>query len=366
MAHRRREFRLIFRSGGARLNTMKCKQTCDSHAWQRRRRLGVTLAMASCLFFVLALTSEVWARSSGGRYGGRAGFSQSRSGSSGGGWAVPRSAPTRPYSGPTSPGYPPPVSGPGFGFFPFFLPFLGWGGGTGGGFGFGGIIGILIILGIVAMIGKVLLQNLANAHRDRAARGTAPAWGGGERYAVVKCQLGLLSTARALQRELRDAAAAATTDTVAGLAAALQDVVIALTRYSQYWRYGTVQVQRAGTIDEAERAFNQAVNQERGKLSEELTVNVDGIRRRTPMQRPSPAAEVGRYLVVTLIVATGYPEFTTSRTPSFKEMEATLQRLGTLLAADLLGLEVIWTPENPDDTLTEDELIAEYPELSTL
>ncbi|HXH13773.1 MAG TPA: DUF1517 domain-containing protein [Alphaproteobacteria bacterium] len=344
---------------------MKRERTCDARAWKRRRCLGVILAMFTCLFLVLALTSEVWARSSGGRYGGRAGFSQSRSGSSGGGWASPRSVPARPYSGPTSPGYYPPVSGPGFGFFPFFLPFLGWGGGSGG-FGFGGIIGVLLILGIVALIGKVLLQNLANAYRDRADRGAAPAWGGGDRYAVVKCQLGLLSTARTLQRELRDSAAAATTNTVAGLAAALQDVVIALTRHSDYWRYGTVQVQRLGTIDEAERSFNQLVNLERGKLSAELTVNIDGIRRQAPPQAPSPGGEVGRYLVVTLIVATGYPEFTTFRTPSFKEMEATLQRLGTLLAADLLGLEVIWTPENPDDTLTEEELIAEYPELSIL
>jgi uncharacterized membrane protein len=27
---------------------------------------------------------------------------------------------------------------------------------------------------------------------------------------------------------------------------------------------------------------------------------------------------------------------------------------------------VIWSPENPDDALTEDELVAEYPELSAL
>jgi uncharacterized membrane protein len=26
----------------------------------------------------------------------------------------------------------------------------------------------------------------------------------------------------------------------------------------------------------------------------------------------------------------------------------------------------MWSPENPDDSLTEDELIAEYPELSAL
>ena len=47
-------------------------------------------------------------------------------------------------------------------------------------------------------------------------------------------------------------------------------------------------------------------------------------------------------------------------------MEDTLQRLGILLADYILGLEVIWSPENPDDALTEDGLLAEYPELSGL
>jgi uncharacterized membrane protein len=54
---------------------------------------------------------------------------------------------------------------------------------------------------------------------------------------------------------------------------------MALMRYRDHWRYGTVQVQGAGTIDEAERAFNHAVNQERAKLAEELRVNVEGVRR---------------------------------------------------------------------------------------
>jgi uncharacterized membrane protein len=141
---------------------------------------------------------------------------------------------------------------------------------------------------------------------------------------------------------------------------------MALRRYGDHWRYGTVHVQGAGTIDEAERAFNEAVNRERAKLSEELRVNLDGVRRQTQMQASPKVDEVGEYLVVTLIVATGYTGFTEYRTPSFREMEDALQRLGTLLTSDLLGLEVIWSPENPDDALTEDELFAEYPELSGL
>jgi uncharacterized membrane protein len=254
---------------------------------------------------------------------------------------------------------------PGFGYFPFLLPFLGWGGGGGGGFGFGGVLGLLLILGIVALVGRVLLRNLAAARRDRQELSplTSP---GGDRYAVVKCQLALLSTARSLQRELQTFANDATTDTMAGLGAALQDGVMALLRHSDYWRYGAVHVHHAATLDDAERAFNRVVSQERAKLSEELTVNVDGVRRQAPRSENAPSNEVGQYLVVTLMVATGFPEFTTYQTPSPKDIENTLQRLSTLLTSDLLAFEVMWSPENPDDSLTEDELIAEYPELSAL
>jgi uncharacterized membrane protein len=353
---------------------MKPEPRSDFGTENRCRYVSVCFAAALSLFLLLAFATDTWARSSGGRYGGRAGFSQSRGGSGGGGWSGSRSAPTRPYSAPSSPGYAPPnysppMSSPGWGIFPFLIPFLGWGGGWGGGggggFGFGGIFGLLIILGIVVLVGRVLLRNLAAARRDRLDSSPAGAMGG-ERYAVVTCQLALLSTARSLQRQLQTYANAATTDTVAGLATSLQDVVMALIRHSEYWRYGTVQVQRAGGLDEAERAFNQAVSQERAKLSEELTVNIDGVRRQASMQESRPSEEVGQYLVVTLIVAAGYPEFTAYPTPSPKDVEATLQRLGTLLAADLLALEVIWSPENPDDALTEEELLAEYPELSAL
>jgi uncharacterized membrane protein len=223
----------------------------------------------------------------------------------------------------------------------------------------------LIILGIVALVGRVLLQNLATARRYQPDTSAfAPL--GGSRYAVVKCQIALLATARSLQHDLQTYANAASTDTVAGLAAALQDVVMTLTRHRDYWRYGLVQVQQAGSLDEAERAFNQAVGLERAKFSEELLVNVDGVRRQAAPQANTPANEVGQYLVVTLIVATGYPEFSAYQTPSLKELEDTLQRLGTLLTSDLLAVEVMWSPENPGDTLTEDELIAEYPDLSGL
>ena len=336
----------------------------DQDMRNRHRRFYYLLAVVVCIACLGTWAADGWARSSGGRYGGRSGFSQNRGGFGRDGGVRQSSPPTGPYGSPPQT-YTSPYPSPGFGYFPFFLPFLGWGGGMGGGFGFGGVIALVLVLGIVVVLGKVLLQNLATARRYRPGRASA-GQGRGERYATITWQLGLLSTARELQRELQALARSASTDTTTGLASALQDLTVALSRYRDYWKYGAVQVQHPGSLDEAERAFNLLVAQERAKLSAEVTVNVDGVRKQASTSAPTPVDEVGRYLVVTLIVATGYPEFTAYPTPSLQELEGTLQRLGTLLAADLLALEVIWSPENPDDTLTEDELLTEYPDLSRL
>src|SRR5215813_3517688 len=149
--HARWCFSLIFRSRGDSLRIMKREQIGNLGTQIRRCHTGALVAAALSLFLALAFAADAWARSSGGRYGGRAGFSQSRSGSSGGGWSGSRPAPTQPYNAPAPPSYGPSMPSPGFGFFPFLLPFLGWGGGGGGGgsgFGFGGILGLLIILGV--------------------------------------------------------------------------------------------------------------------------------------------------------------------------------------------------------------------------
>ena len=73
---------------------MRRDQISADRTPDRPHRLGVFIAAAIMLLLVLAPTADVWARSSGGRYGGRAGFSQSRRGFEGGG-GVGRTIPSR-------------------------------------------------------------------------------------------------------------------------------------------------------------------------------------------------------------------------------------------------------------------------------
>jgi uncharacterized membrane protein len=43
-----------------------------------------------------------------------------------------------------------------------------------------------------------------------------------------------------------------------------------------------------------------------------------------------------------------------------------LAELGAVSASNLLGLEVIWTPADPDDSLTATDLMTTYPEMRSI
>jgi uncharacterized membrane protein len=43
-----------------------------------------------------------------------------------------------------------------------------------------------------------------------------------------------------------------------------------------------------------------------------------------------------------------------------------LGELGSIPATALLGLEVVWTPADPEDSLTETDLMTTYPEMRSM
>ena len=47
-------------------------------------------------------------------------------------------------------------------------------------------------------------------------------------------------------------------------------------------------------------------------------------------------------------------------------LELALSELGAVPPHLLLGLEVVWTPADPEDSLTETDLMTTYPELRSL
>ncbi len=218
---------------------------------------------------------------------------------------------------------------------------------------------------IILLMGGVIIYVVANDLRSRWRRGAGPPT---VAYSVVTLQLALFATARFIQEQLEELARGGRTDTPEGLAALLRETTVALARKPEFWRYARVTVVRPEVLDEAEGAFRRAVALERAKLSEELIVHVDEVRTERAWR---PGAEQGlgevpAYIVVTLIVAASRWRFDEPRHPRQGDIEALLLRLGSLPATRLLALEVIWSPADPRDALTEEELLVEYTDLQPL
>ena len=72
-------------------------------------------------------------------------------------------------------------------------------------------------------------------------------------------------------------------------------------------------------------------------------------------------------MVVTLIAATRTPleKFGPPARPP-EDLGALLAELGGVSPDGILGLEVIWTPADPDDSMTETDVMTTYPELRSL
>jgi uncharacterized membrane protein len=104
---------------------------------------------------------------------------------------------------------------------------------------------------------------------------------------------------------------------------------------------------------------------ERSRFSVERVRSADG-----RVNRASDAAVEGRevleLVLVTMIVATRTALQSFKPVTTHEEVEALLSELGGVSPGGLLGLEVVWTPADPDDSMTETDVMTTYPELRTL
>ncbi len=73
----------------------------------------------------------------------------------------------------------------------------------------------------------------------------------------------------------------------------------------------------------------------------------------------------GEYIVASVIVATqgklSLPKISTT-----EDVRKALSQLGAVSSDRLLAVEILWTPQASGETLTSDELVAEYPELTLI
>ncbi|HVV51778.1 MAG TPA: DUF1517 domain-containing protein, partial [Polyangia bacterium] len=180
---------------------------------------------------------------------------------------------------------------------------------------------------------------------------------------LYRLQLALGRSARGIQDRLGEFAAQGDTATEAGLAALLQQTALELLREKDAIRYFGAEARGPLSLTNAETSMNALALAERGRF------NVERIRGAGGQVTRSPApAEQGKealeLVVVTLLAATRAPleKFGASA----DELEPLLTELGGVPPDALLGLEVIWTPADPDDSMTETDVMTTYPELRSV
>ncbi|MCL7033743.1 hypothetical protein MKW94_004947 [Papaver nudicaule] len=280
---------------------------------------------------------------SGGRVGGRAFSSHSSSSSS------------------SSRSYSPSTSSRGFAYsVPYSSPsLLGFGGGglyVAPAFGFGAGSGFFLILAGFAAF--VLVSGFLSDQSDGSVLTDT------QKTTVIKLQVGLLGMARSLQMDLDKIAEVADTSTPSGLSYILQESTLAMLRHPEFCisGYSSVDVKRG--IEDGEKRFNQLSIEERGKFDEETLVNVNNIKRQSTTSKRASGFS-NEYIVITILVAAEGVHKLPAVNGSANLKEA-LQKLGSIPASKIMAVEVLWTPQNENDTLTERELLEDYPLLRPL
>lgn len=155
----------------------------------------------------------------------------------------------------------------------------------------------------------------------------------------------------------------ADTSSPEGLHFVLQETVLSLLRHPDYCVYG-VSESKSTDLDGAEELFNEMSMDERSKLGGETLVNTDG-QRKSAARSEAASDMTNEYIVVTIIVAAEgnikLPPIT-----NLDDLRTALKRLGAVRADGVQAVEVLWTPQQDGDTLTQRELMRDYPMLNNL
>ena len=265
---------------------------------------------------------------SGGRVGGRVGGG---GGYRGGGGGRPMGA-TNVYMAP-------PMFSPfGFGFSPFgFSPF---------GFGFGfGLPGPLLLFAL----GGLALTSF------RSSRGIEASDNPGAALCLqVACYCD--NRGDSLYSRLGGIARTADTTSEVGLQNLVSDVCLAMLRSSKDWLAGRTESETAGLLrNDVDAAYNKLVVKERAKWESE-----QGSLTRTAPGQPT-------YMVATLVVllrnGAALPDVTGAG-----DLRDAIQTLAAEVSTpdNLLGAELLWTPEDSNDVMDREDMFFNFPELVTI
>lgn len=212
--------------------------------------------------------------------------------------------------------------------------------------------GEVLVLG--ALIGGAVLM-AGNSEGD----------GDNKAMTIVKVQVGLLGMARSLQLDLNRIAECADSDSEEGRHFILNETVISLLRSPQYWAYGGATSISAQNLDAAEEQYRAQEMGERRKIKKETLVNVNNRRSEAEPMEVDESSGVNQFIVVTIVAAVE-GSVPMPKIEGTAGLEEALTRLSGARSDQVVAVEVLWTPQDLNDTLTSDEVLQDYPTLFSL
>lgn len=312
-----------------------------------------SLSAIVCAAALLGNPADSFAARSGGRSGGSS-FSAPRSSSSS----------TRMYSTRTSYASPPIVVGSPFGFG--YSPF-GFGGFGFSPFGFMPINPTVLFLGIAAYAAYTVLQNRIGGS-DFSNDGDVGSLGSGA--SIMKIQVSLddnWAKEGNIMQILSDLSNRS--GLISGrsdISSLLSEASLTLLRRQNDWNSAAFKGELFNGGN-AEQSFNKLAVTERAKFESENSVasRNAGITNSIVEGKPTQA-------VVSILVAIrGRSDVVNERgVSSIPDVKKVLQTLASEALTDngenIMAVEVLWTPSEPGDVLTERDIIEDYPELLRL
>ncbi|KAL3830948.1 hypothetical protein ACJIZ3_019750 [Penstemon smallii] len=200
------------------------------------------------------------------------------------------------------------------------------------------------------------------------------------RNTVLKLQVGLSGLRScSLKKDLNRIAEIVDSSTSEGRQYVLTETILALLNYHDHRIYAHSSVDVEETEYLTELRFEKLSIEEREKFDEESFVNLNNInkkkkKRSTKLRTSSIGISNDEYIVVTILVSAegGYKHYDLPLLPACinnsKDLKEALLKLATihhsrkiLISDPSRAVEVLWTPRDEDDTLSEGEFLEDYP-----
>ncbi len=185
----------------------------------------------------------------------------------------------------------------------------------------------------------------------------------GNQADVTVLRVAIDARARKLvQSELARIAQVADTKTAEGRATMLREVALMMRRLRDSWVYGGAHNEPMMAMEQAQQVFRAHVDEARAKFKHETIRNEQGATTREAAPELHATSDDGPgVMLVSVIVAARHELFTVTQIGDGEELRKAFESLSSMIAGELVAVEVVWMPSAEDDRISSIALEAAYP-----